>query len=83
MIGSEYYSDCHQASSLMAVGGAISYPTLNPSAILLIFAASVGKNSKESDLLFIHNLRDAPDASVALADDERNTFYHHHRSVQA
>ena len=46
-----------------------------------------GSNSNEKilwqDLLFFRNLRDAPDVSVALLDDERNTFYHHHRSVEA
>ena len=33
-------------------------------------------------LLFFHNLRDVPDTSVALVDDERNTFHHHHGSVE-
>lgn len=33
--------------------------------------------------LFFHNLHDAPDASVAMVDDERNTFYHHHGCVEA
>jgi hypothetical protein len=32
--------------------------------------------------LFFHNLRNAPDASVAMVDDERNTFYHHHGCVE-
>ena len=31
----------------------------------------------------IVNLRDAPEASVAMVDDERNTFYHHHGCVEA
>ena len=29
------------------------------------------------------NLRDAPDASVSLVDDEGHTFYHHHGCVEA
>jgi hypothetical protein len=33
--------------------------------------------------LFFNNLRNAPDASVAMVDDERNTFYHHHGCVEA
>ena len=32
---------------------------------------------------FFNNLRNAPDASVAMVDDERNTFYHHHGCVEA
>ena len=32
---------------------------------------------------FFRNLRDASDTSVALVDYERNTFHHHHRSVEA
>ena len=35
-----------------------------------------------TDLLFFCNLYDAPDASIALVDYERHTFYHHHRSVE-
>ena len=33
--------------------------------------------------LFFHNLCDAPDASVTLGNDERNTFYCHHRCVKS
>ena len=32
---------------------------------------------------FFCNLRNAPDASVVMVDDERNTFYHHHGCVEA
>ena len=42
----------------------------------------VGKKILWQDLLFFRNLRDAPDASIALVDYERHTFYHHHRSVE-
>ena len=34
------------------------------------------------NLLFFLHLCDAPDASVMLVDDERNTFYHHHGCVE-
>lgn len=33
-------------------------------------------------VLFFHDLRDAPDTSATLVDDERNTFHHNHRSVE-
>ena len=42
----------------------------------------VDKKILWQDLLFFRNLRDAPDASIALVDYERHTFYHHHRSVE-
>ena len=32
---------------------------------------------------FFNYLRNAPDASVAMGDDERNTFYHYHGCVEA
>ena len=35
------------------------------------------------NLLFFLHLCDAPDASVMLVDDERNTFHHHHGCVEA
>lgn len=34
------------------------------------------------NLLFFLHLCDAPDASVMLVDDERNTFHHHHGCVE-
>ena len=37
----------------------------------------VDKKILWQDLLFFRNLRDAPDASIALVDYERHTFYHH------
>ena len=42
----------------------------------------VDKKILWQDLLFFRNLYDAPDASIALVDYERHTFYHHHRSVE-
>lgn len=38
---------------------------------------------KSLGFLFFHDLRDAPDTSATLVDDEWDTFHHNHRSVEA
>lgn len=51
-----------------------------------MFAEKIFENDllrlKSLGFLFFHDLRDAPDTSATLVDDEGNTFHHNHRSVE-